>query len=462
MPKRKRSKKEAAGLFENVKCVISNCYSKSKQKEILKLVERHGGKIVKHPSKSATFLIQSWLDEPCDERLEKCCEIGMDAVPPNYLEACAEKGEIIPFRTWAMGLCDSNFMNPSSKLSLYTSPVSNFNEPFHNKCLLGVTDLGTVDYRCREVEELNQTFQDYVAQGWPSFCATQKKKARSKLCILPIVDEKVRSSTKHAGLGDIYPSPNPGDPKLLEMFRQFLYSYFGGHPVEILPAVPLYKKKKKLYCEKLSIRSAKKGNVYMLNVLDLLDVAAKKLPDDCYCILGITSRDIYEYDDGPKDPAPEEVLHGQMQGRAFGGSRIAVFSTASYGRSLATKSSVSTAKSFAYQLATMAHETMHCFGLDHCGLYGCCMNSWSDEISEFAELPNVQGRKNIEQSELVKGCLHLCPICVRKLQYSCGFDLEKRYKALEATYATLGLQEQKAWCSAVLRVGKMNASRSDK
>ena len=456
MPKRKRAKKKVSGgVFQNVKCVIGNCYLKKTQDEIRRLIEGHGGVVVKHPSKKAGFLVQSWSDEPCDERLQECCENGMDAVPPNYLRACVEKGEMIPFRTWAVGGYSTNYMNPSTNLSLYTDPVSKQDGTPSSKCLLGVTALGNVDERCREVEELNQTYQDYAAQGWPSFLQSG---ARTKLCILPIVDKTSKPAPRSENQ---YPSPNPDDPKLLEACRQFLSSYFGTSlpSVEFLKPVPLYHQKKKLYCEKLSVRTAKNGNTRLLNALDLLDVAAQKLPDDCYCILGITNQDIYEYDDGPNDPAPEGVLHGDLRGRAFGGSRIAVFSTASYGRSL-NESCYSTAKSFAYQLATMAHETMHCFGLDHCGLYGCCMNSWSDEISEFAVLPNAQGRRNIKKSKLVKGCIHLCPICVRKLQYTCGFDLKKRYEDLESTYESIGLEEQKAWCTEVLRVGGTKARQT--
>ena len=44
----------------------------------------------------------------------------------------------------------------------------------------------------------------------------------------------------------------------------------------------------------------------------------------------------------------------------------------------------SRSRALAYQLATVAHETMHCYGMDHCGWYTCCMNSWSDDIAEFA------------------------------------------------------------------------------
>ena len=100
-----------------------------------------------------------------------------------------------------------------------------------------------------------------------------------------------------------------------------------------------------------------------------------------------------------------------LRGRAFGGSRIAVFSLFDYRRCVASVAAEFGANGggggrgagggggggkgseggveqqvlaghLAYMCATIAHETMHCFGLDHCGLFACCMNSWSDVTRE--------------------------------------------------------------------------------
>lgn len=46
----------------------------------------------------------------------------------------------------------------------------------------------------------------------------------------------------------------------------------------------------------------------LLSVLDLLDAAELALPEDGYCVLGLTDQNIYEGDD----------LDGTMRGRAFG------------------------------------------------------------------------------------------------------------------------------------------------
>ena len=110
-------------------------------------------------------------------------------------------------------------------------------------------------------------------------------------------------------------------------------------------------------------------------------------------------------------------------------------------------------KDFAYQLSTLAHETMHCFGLDHCGLYMCCMNSWNDTIVEFAKLPLQGGKKVIYDEEDVGGSIHVCPLCLRKLQVTCGFDIRSRYVKLLAFYESLGFEDQAKWTKYTLEVG---------
>lgn len=54
--------------------------------------------------------------------------------------------------------------------------------------------------------------------------------------------------------------------------------------------------------------------------MDLLDVAVALLPSDGYCVLAFTHHNIYEGEIG--------LQPGTLRGRAFGGSRIACFSTA--------------------------------------------------------------------------------------------------------------------------------------
>ncbi len=41
--------------------------------------------------------------------------------------------------------------------------------------------------------------------------------------------------------------------------------------------------------------------------------------------------------------------------------------------------------------------------------------------------------------------IHLCPVCLRKLQHAVGFDYAARYRALEAFYQRAGLRPEAAW-----------------
>jgi archaemetzincin len=41
--------------------------------------------------------------------------------------------------------------------------------------------------------------------------------------------------------------------------------------------------------------------------------------------------------------------------------------------------------------------------------------------------------------------LHLCPVCLRKLQHSVGFDVVKRYQALQRFYRRVGFSDEATW-----------------
>lgn len=63
-------------------------------------------------------------------------------------------------------------------------------------------------------------------------------------------------------------------------------------------------------------------------------------------------------------------------------------------------------------IKVVAHETCHIFYMAHCVFYECLMNE-SNSVSEAIAQP-----------------LFLCPVCLRKLQKVCGFDISKRYERL--------------------------------
>ena len=63
-------------------------------------------------------------------------------------------------------------------------------------------------------------------------------------------------------------------------------------------------------------------------------------------------------------------------------------------------------------LKICSHEIGHMFGLLHCIYFNCLMN----------------GSNHLDESD--GRISELCPVCLRKLQHSIGFDILERYKAL--------------------------------
>ena len=480
-------------IFHGKKFIISNVYTDQFNEECKKLIIQHGGIIVTTPSKKVHYLVQGWEDDDCDERLELCSNtFGILAVSYEYLKDCVDEEKIIPFHLYGLN-------NNNSKKNILLNPLIN-EQPYvteieTGKCLLGMKNHGNLDDRCRETEEINQTINQYANQNWPNIKNDEK---RNVIYIFSFITSKNKSSSSSKKgnnnnnnnsttnkkdddvmmINENLPNHIANNPKLQEIMKDFLNAYFDGYQIKSINDELLNIGKKKVTSHGLTVRSARNGNVRLLNVLDLLDVCHEKLPNDAYCILGITDQDIYEYD--AKGRVPYEYLDGCLRGRAFGGSRIAVFSTACYGRSIEESlSNVTTPSSsnnnndnsnknnktitmsnnnniyndFVYQLSTLAHETMHCFGLDHCGLYMCCMNSWNDAIVEFAKVPLANGRK-LQYDDDVEGSIHLCPLCLRKLQITCNFEIETRYKKLHTFYKSVGLHDQTKWIEHVLRIGK--------
>ena len=184
-----------------------------------------------------------------------------------------------------------------------------------------------------------------------------------------------------------------------------------------------------------------------LNLGDLLDVAITILPKDAYAMLLLVEHDLFEDED-------DEFVCG----RAYGGSRVAVVSTARYNPSLDLRQNVerehawplshcvayiktccagesvpdltgvkgqaraggseSPASLSALYLSricrTASHELGHCFGIDHCVFYACSMQG-SASLTEDARQPP-----------------YLCPVDLAKVLQATGADIDHRYRALLA------------------------------
>ncbi len=176
-----------------------------------------------------------------------------------------------------------------------------------------------------------------------------------------------------------------------------------------------------------------------LNLNDLLDAAIEVLPDDAYSILLLVEHDLYEDQDDDF-----------CCGRTYGGSRVAVVSSARYhplldvsagidhahmwpashckryidtlcglttreeiskeareaGPLTAAVRAASTAPDWTVQLyglwlsrlvRTASHELGHCLALDHCVYYACVMQGTAGMAEDVRQPP------------------YLCPVCTSKL-----------------------------------------------
>jgi archaemetzincin len=91
----------------------------------------------------------------------------------------------------------------------------------------------------------------------------------------------------------------------------------------------------------------------------------------------------------------------------------------------------------------LVHEMGHMFGLQHCIYFRCVFNG-SNHLAESDARP-----------------LHECPVDLRKLQHSIGFDVARRYAGLVRFYRKVGFEDEAAWTRARLAwlVGESAAER---
>ena len=75
----------------------------------------------------------------------------------------------------------------------------------------------------------------------------------------------------------------------------------------------------------------------------------------------------------------------------------------------------------------LAHEMTHMFGITPCIYFHCLMNG-SNHLVESDARP-----------------MHLCPVDLRKLQESIGFDVVERYRGLLEFSASMQFLEEAEW-----------------
>jgi archaemetzincin len=198
----------------------------------------------------------------------------------------------------------------------------------------------------------------------------------------------------------------------LDTLREYAAAYY-TLPVKVLARVTT---------EDIGATSRINGNTNAQQLLttDILTTLQQRIPDDAYALIALTDIDLY----------PEESWNFVF-GQASFRERVGVYSFARYHPSFYGESEsdpTAAAKLVLLRaMKVMVHELGHMFGIYHCTFHACVMN----------------GSNHLEESD--RSPLHLCPIEVRKLHHTVGFDPVSRYRALASFYDAHGFSDEAVW-----------------
>ena len=169
-------------------------------------------------------------------------------------------------------------------------------------------------------------------------------------------------------------------------------------------------------------------------VWPFMEILRRGLPSDAVCRMGVTMVDLY-----PDDRW--NYVFGQASLR----SRVGVYSLVRFFPAFWGRPDSPPARKLALQhsIATLSHEIGHMFGMLHC-IHFLCNLSGSNSLAESDRQP-----------------IHLCPICLRKLQWNLGFDVAKRYQGLKSFYHRNGLTEEESCVSQHLNQSDLTERELD-
>ncbi len=208
----------------------------------------------------------------------------------------------------------------------------------------------------------------------------------------------------------------------LAKLREFCAVFFGME-TRLLGSIPLGKvpAKRRIFGlpRKLQLQTS-----------DILQWLPSIKERDAYSIIAVTMEDLYP------DEAWNFVFGEAMLDGGAGIFSFARYDPTFYGEKRDEQTQLLILKR---SCKVLAHETGHMFGLMHCVFFECLMNG-ANHLPETDSQP-----------------MHLCPVCLRKLQLTVGFDLLKREEALLKFYEGNAIQEEAEWTRR--RIEKMRAAK---
>ena len=151
---------------------------------------------------------------------------------------------------------------------------------------------------------------------------------------------------------------------------------------------------------------------------DILKILEPQLPPDAYCLVGVTLTDLYSL-------TTTTYVFGQASIR----NRTGVFSFARFDPAFYDDPRLADVETLILRRSchTLAHEICHIFGMQHCIYFQCPVNG-SNHLDESDSRP-----------------MQLCPVCLRKLHSTIGFDPVERDRHLIELYQRLGFVHEAEW-----------------
>lgn len=247
-----------------------------------------------------------------------------------------------------------------------------------------------------EFREFEQSFSDYVKSG-------------------PVKPGKKRRVLVFAPAG---PFP-PEKRRLLEDAVKFAGIWF-ALPVRIESELPLPEKG---YQRMNQFPWQKEPMVQYRTDYFLKLLLPGRMPEDAVAYMAFTMSDLY----------PDDSWN-YVFGQASLTDRVGVYSIVRYFPEFWGERADSASARLAQKriFKVLVHEAGHIFGLHHCMTYACVMNG-SNSLKESDGRP-----------------LHLCPPCLKKLQWSLDFDVIDRYEGLLEFYEDREMSAESGWTRARL------------